>query len=427
VVSSRRFIPYPLAGNETLLRARVRKMITRTIGFVVFKLPRVDDPSSVMYRELYGSASADLMSDSFEGLGSRAVVDEFVNAHGMAPSRVELLPGATDFDYSKVDGRHPCVQVKKNANGLPANVTVGKCPVGVFLDRELDEIEVDLRVGTLITRTSDLFVAGKIPLAATRCYRSWDNTARTLGRNTALSWDLFPIGSRQPYTFIEIITCDGQRLRYERISKGTGYADAVYEHRGTATQFLGSRFSWNGNGWDLKLRDGSLYLFPESYHAKKPVDGALIGFHDANGQALKLERRERRNLKKITAPDQRSITFEHDSSDRVIKAEDDQKRRVEYRYDHGGRLVEVQGLRSTIRFRYANTYLMEIEENGKRTVEFDYEDRNRLSRVTLPDGRSFRIRYDYDPADPDRIIRAFVTSPDGSVAKFDITANQAAR
>src|SRR5439155_26488606 len=96
VVSSRRFVPHPLAGNETLLRARVRKMITRTIGFVVFKLPRVDDPSSVMYRELYGSASADLMSYSFEGLGSRAVVDEFVNAHGMAPSRVEFLPRPSD-------------------------------------------------------------------------------------------------------------------------------------------------------------------------------------------------------------------------------------------------------------------------------------------------------------------------------------------
>jgi YD repeat-containing protein len=368
VVSSRRFVPHPLAGNETLLRARVRKMITRTIGFVVFKLLRTDDPSSVMYRELYGSASADLMSDSFEGLGSRAVVDEFVNAHGMAPSRAELLPGAGDFDYTKVDGRYPCVHVKKTGNGLPADVTVGKCAQGTFLDRELDEIEVDLRVGSLITRTSDLFVAGKIPLAATRCYRSWDNTARTLGRNTALSWDLFPIGSRQPYTYVEIITCDGQRLRYERISKGTGYADAVYEHRETATPFLGSRFSWNGNGWDLKLRDGALYFFPESYYAKKPVDGALIGFHDANGLALKLERGERRNLKKIIAPDQRSITFEHDSSDRVIKAEDDQKRRVEYRYDHGGRLVEVRGFRSTIRFKYANTYLMEIEENGRRTA-----------------------------------------------------------
>ncbi len=173
----------------------------------------------------------------------------------------------------------------------------------------------------------------------------------------------------------------------------------------------------------MKLRDGSLYLFPESYYAKKPVDGALIGFRDAHGQAVKIERRERRNLRRIIAPDQRSIVFEHDPSDRIIKAEDDRKRKVEYLYDHGGRLLEVHGLQSTIRFKYANTYLMEIEENGRRTVEFDYEDKNRISRLTLADGRSYRIRYDYDPVDIDRIVRAFVTSPDDSVAKFEIPAN----
>jgi YD repeat-containing protein len=66
---------------------------------------------------------------------------------------------------------------------------------------------------------------------------------------------------------------------------------------------------------------------------------------------------------------------------------------------------------------------MATEENGRQSAEFDYEDKNRLSRITLPDGRSFRIRYDYDPVDKDRIIRAFVTSPDGSVAKFETTSN----
>src|SRR5207253_9130718 len=62
-VSSARFIPHPLPGNETLLRARIRKMVSRTMGVVVFGLPRSDDPSSVMYRDLYGSATVDLMSD----------------------------------------------------------------------------------------------------------------------------------------------------------------------------------------------------------------------------------------------------------------------------------------------------------------------------------------------------------------------------
>jgi hypothetical protein len=67
-----------------------------------------------------------------------------------------------------------------------------------------------------------------------------------------------------------------------------------------------------------------------------------------------------------------------------------------------------------------------IEENGRPSSEFDYEN-IRLSRLTLPDGRSFRIRYDYAPADKDRITRAFVTSPDGSVAKFEFVSYQQER
>ena len=423
MVSSLRFVPHPLAVKENLLRTRVRKMVSRTIGFVVFDLPPSDDPSSVMYKDLYGGASADLMSDRFEGLGARAVVDEFKSAHGMEPQPAEIHPHVANVDYSKVDGHYPCLRIRKSKNAATdtMDVALTKCVQGVYLDKELDEIEVDLR-GNLITRTTDLFVPGTIALSATRCYRSWDSFSRSFGQNTAFSWDLFPVGSRQPYTYIEIIPCDGNRLRFDRISKGTGYADAVYEHRTTNTAFLGSRISWNGNGWDLKLRDGSLYLFPESYYAKKSIDGALIEFRDAKGLAVKMERRERRNLKKISTADQRWITFEHDTADRIITAEDHQKRKVTYLYDHGGRLAEVRGLKSATRYVYGNTYLIAVEEHGRRTAEFDYED-GRVSRVTLPDRGTYRFRYEYDPTEKDRILRSVVTVPDGSLNKFAIQTN----
>lgn len=424
VVSSRRFVPYPLAGKENLLRARIRKMVSRTIGATVLNLPRSDDPSSVMYHNLYGGASADLMSDRFEGLGARAAVDEFKTAHGRQPQSAELLPDAANFDYGKVDGRYPCLKLNKPTTGTagPLDTALTKCVEGVYLREQLDEIEVDLRIGNLVTRTTDLFMPGTIPVAVTRCYRSWDNSPRTFGRNAALSWDLFPIGSRQPYTYIEIIACDGNRLRYERISKGTGYADAVYEHRATNTAFLGSRINWNGNGWDLKLRDGSLYLFPESYYAKKTIDGAVIEVRDANGLAVKMERRERRNLKKISTPDQHWITFEHDTADRIMTAKDQLGRKVTYLYDHGGRLAEVRGLKSVIRYAYGNTYLTAIEEDGRRLAEFDYQDR-RVSRITLPARGTYRFRYEYDPAEKDRVIRSVVTAPDGSVNNFEIPSN----
>jgi YD repeat-containing protein len=421
VVSSARFMPKPLHGNEALLRARIRKMVSRTIGFVVFGLPRSDDPSSVMYRDLYGSSSADLMSDNLEGLGARAVVDEFKTVHGMPPRVAEFLPDVGGYDDGKADDGYPCLQITKMSHGVtgPLNVTAKKCVQGLYLDGDVDEIEIDLRVGNVITRKTDLFIPGMIPLAATRCYRAWDNRARTFGHNTNLSWDAFLVGSRQPYTYIELIACDGNEVRYERISKGTGYADAVYEHRATAA-FLRSRINWNGNGWNLKLRDGSMYLFPDSYYGKRSIDGALIAFRNAKGQAAKMERRERRNLRRVISPDGRSIMFEHDFADRIVKAVDDQNRKVTYRYDYGGRLVEVQGVQSVTRYSYGNTYLMSLEENGRGPVEFKYDEEGRIDRLSLPDRRSYRFRYELDSTDKDQVKRSFVTGPDGSVTKFDI-------
>jgi hypothetical protein len=129
------------------------------------------------------------------------------------------------------------------------------------------------------------------------------------------------IRNLQPYTYLDVNTC-GTQLHFPRISKGTGYADAVYEHRATATPFLGSRISWNGNGRDLKLRDGSIYVFPESYHGKKSIDGALIQFRGTKGETVNLERTERRSLERLSSSDGRFVAFQNDAADRIYRIED---------------------------------------------------------------------------------------------------------
>ena len=39
-----------------------------------------------------------------------------------------------------------------------------------------------------------------------------------------LAYDVFPVGTRYPFTWIDLIFSDGARVHYDRISKGTGYA-----------------------------------------------------------------------------------------------------------------------------------------------------------------------------------------------------------
>ena len=186
-----------------------------------------------------------------------------------------------------------------------------------------------------MTRETDLFVADAIPLALTRCYRLWDDRSRAFGIGGNHAFDLMPVGSRQPYTYIDLIFADGNRIHLDRISQGTGYADAVYEHTATDTRFRNSRFAWNGNGWNLTFADGSIYRFPEAYAATRPAEGALSGIRDAQGREVRFDRDRRRNLVRLTGPSGRYLAFEHDAGDRVIRLTDDQGRAVTYAYDAG--------------------------------------------------------------------------------------------
>src|SRR5207245_9952405 len=110
----------------------------------------------------------------------------------------------------------------------------------------------------------------EVPL--TRSYDSSDwvhsNPVHAFGKNSNHPYDIVPVGTRNPYTYQMILLEDGDFLYFDRISKGTGYADAVYQHTETYTRFYNATQTWNGNGWTMKLADGWEIRFPEAYSAK---------------------------------------------------------------------------------------------------------------------------------------------------------------
>lgn len=423
IISSARLKPalYQLSGKEELLRTRVRKMVSKNIGLLVYRLPQSDDPTSLLYHGIKNVDDIDLIVERFQGRGSRAVVSDFTVSHRQAPVAAELI---TDLPApTQGDGGYPCLLLRRAAapkgnNVAPFTAKLTECLPRALLDTEVDEVEVDLRYGMLLTRKTDLFVADAIPLVLTRCYRLWDQRPLPFGANTNHVWDMNPTGSRQPYTYVDLHLCDGNSIHYDRISKGTGYADAVYEHRQTATPFFGSRFSWNGNGWDLKLRDGSLLLFPEAYAVKRPVEGAIVGIRDAAGRVVRVDRDRRRNLEQITSPHGRFIAFEQDANARILRAVDDQKRVVSYTYDPQGRLAVAERPDSVTRYAYDDSYLIAIYENDRRLVDLKYLQR-RVAQVSLPDGQSYQIRVSFDPQNQGRVVQTSVTGPDGTVSNLN--------
>jgi hypothetical protein len=63
-------------------------------------------------------------------------------------------------------------------------------------------------------------------------------------------------------------------------------------------------------------------FFPESYHGKKSIDGALIQFRGTKGETVKLERTERRSLERLSSSDGRFVAFQNDAADRIYRIED---------------------------------------------------------------------------------------------------------
>jgi YD repeat-containing protein len=394
------------------------------IGTTVYDLPRSEDPTSVMAKDLYGSHSTDLMSDEFDGLGSLAVIDGFVRTHWLPAFTPTVTPAASKVDAKRVDGSYPCVLARRDrssgatATGWQAQVT--KCLPQTFTDTEVDELEIDLRNGALMTRETDLFLGGTTPIALTRCYRSWDERIRTFGYNRGMSWDMYPNGSRNPYTYIDIILCDSRTIHYERISQGSDYANALYEHKDTATPFLRSRFGWTGNGWDLGRSDGTHMYFPESYNAKRSVDGGLVAFTSAKGEVVALQRDPLRNLRKLSTADGKEMQIEYDALNRVAKARDHLGRVAEYRYDMAGRLAHTKTSAVERRYTYAGTYLESMRENGQSLFQLRYH-RARVSELILANGQNYKLRYDYDSRDNYTPVQPYLTSPDGKTEKFTIS------
>jgi predicted Zn-dependent protease len=223
VVSSARMVPwlYRLRGKEYLLHTRVRKMVSKNIGLLVYELPFSRDPTSLLYNQVLGLDDLDLIQETFAGLGSQAVVSGFEEKHRQAPTAPVIVRRDSPAAGT---GRYPCFVARPftNATGAGHSAEITECLPDMYAERETNEVEVDLRSGALMTRETDLLVADAIPLALTRCYRFWDERSRAFGVGSNHSFDLLPVGSRQPYTYIDLVLGDGNRIHLDRISQGAG-------------------------------------------------------------------------------------------------------------------------------------------------------------------------------------------------------------
>jgi YD repeat-containing protein len=294
---------------------------------------------------------------------------------------------------------------------------------------------VDLSTGLFVLNKTDLFLPDILSINLTRTYRPGDSMSRAFGIGATHLYDMFLIGDLNPWTYAELVLPDGGRIHYDRTSPGSEFTDAVYEHKSTPTIFYGSTISWNGIGWDLKLKNGTVLNFLDGFAATTPRQAALYAIHDRYGNTLQLTRDGgialrtdgSYNLTDITSPNGRWIHLTYDSSNRVIQAADNTGRTVSYGYDGGGHLATVtdpNGGRTTYTYDDSDRMLTITDARGIVYLTNEYDIGGRVARQTLADGAIFQFNYTMDSSanitetaitDPRGIIRKVAFNPGGYV------------
>ncbi|MBI4490137.1 MAG: Ig-like domain-containing protein, partial [Deltaproteobacteria bacterium] len=270
---------------------------------------------------------------------------------------------------------------------------------------------VDLGTGLFVLEKTDLFLPDILPLALTRTYRQADTNTRPFGIGTTHPYAIF-LWSAQQYQEADLVLPDGGRIHYVRISPGTGFSDAEFEHTTTPTIFYKSRLKWNGDGWDLTLKDGTVYVFGENapLQAIRDRHGNQITITRTNGQSG--------NITKITSPNGRWIEFTYGAGNRITQAKDNIGRTVSYTYDASGRLIKVTDPNEGItEYTYDSSHRMLTIKDARNIVFLtnEYDASGRVIKQTQADTTTYQMTYSTDASG--NIIQTDVTDPRGNVKR----------
>jgi hypothetical protein len=290
----------------------------------------------------------------------------------------------------------------------------------------VDQFEVDLHSGEFILRQTDFFMADAIPLAFVRTYHSWNYKSAAFGMGSSHPYDIALTGDRKPYTFVDLNLEDGRSIHFKRISEGSGFTDAIYEHDETSSPFYGAQFSWERSGnWKFLMHDGSSYIFPEAYHAKNLAQAAAYEIRDAAGHRMQLIRDHTGNLNRVISPADHILDLTFDESARIVRAEDDNENIRYYKYNSTGHLTQItQNGHALYTFEYETLPVRKgwddhfmariFDEKGQKILENKYA-RTRLVEQHLEGGGIYHFNYQLETGE---VVATTVKYPDGKVKVF---------
>jgi YD repeat-containing protein len=365
-------------ADPKLLEARARRIFSKDIGLLYYRLQPSYDYSSV----LYGSV------DDVEDLDEMG--EDFLTSDTEVRAERRLQDG------------DPCFTIRHYYDKTRTDSGILTGCSGETKQLNLEIMEIDLRYGLFLDRRTEFYSSGGIPLQFTRVLRTQDSRSRAFGIGGTHNLNIFPVGNRWPFTWMDVIMADGGRLHYKRSNWGFGYWDATYSQSNSGSgEFSGSKVSWNWPGWKLAELGGKTYYFPDGGH-RRPEQSALLAVVDRQGNRLDLPRDTAGNLIRAHAfggsGSDRELDFQYDELDRIIQVRDRIGPQVDYSYDSGGRLVHVKNADGQVTdYSYdAKNRMITVKQNGKLILSNEYDAGDRVVCQTLPDGRVYTFKYSLD-------------------------------
>lgn len=282
---------------------------------------------------------------------------------------------------------------------------------------------VNLGTGLFVHSRTDMALVDTMPVELTRTYRQNDLTSRAFGIGTSHGYEMFLVGTTFPYTYQDLILPDGGRIHFDRVSPGTSYDDAVYESL-SPTAFYKARLTWNGGGWNIKLKNGTTLVFPDGFNVGRASQSAVIRIQDRNGNSINITRGTNGNVTRVASPNGRYIDFTYDASDRVTQARDNVGRTVGYTYDAGGRLWKVTDLAGGVsEYTYNTSHQMLTLKDPKGVVYLtnEYDASGKVIKQTQADNTTYTFAYTL--AADGRVTQTDVTAPRGQLRRVTFNAD----
>ncbi len=282
-------------------------------------------------------------------------------------------------------------------------------------DDTTELFEVDLRLGIMFDRRTDVRLPGAMPIRFERALRPGWKGDNPFGATGSDSYDSY-LASRDNI-YISVVD-NGATVQLVRDPIWLSWLPLT---RYVDTQFSGDYYAmrWRTNPYphyDLRRYDGEVESYLPCYTSAQFC--YLNGVTQADGRALQFQRDRERHLLQVTSSDGSWLKLQYGPRFQIQKADDSRGRTVRYGYNERNQLTSVTySSGETLSFTYDDgneLTTFSASPDGKTApkvlLRSEYEN-GLLKRQILANGSTYV--YSYAPVDDRQTRAAVVETPDG--------------